>query len=122
MTEYTSYDISTLRFGETDYTIHDANAHTKIGETNNTLSKLKTSTDNTLSAMSTFKAKTESFLNTVKCEVKTIQDSDYELELNLKDFYNILDRASLITQSKDKNITIIGNNHQIFFISFFINY
>ena len=83
MTEYTSYDISTLRFGETDYTIHDANAHTKIGETNNTLSKLKTSTDNTLSAMSTFKAQTESFLNTVKCEVKTIQDSDYELELNL---------------------------------------
>ena len=33
--------------------------------------------------MSNFKAKTESFLNTVKCEVKTIQDSDYELELNL---------------------------------------
>lgn len=37
----------------------------------------------------------------------------YEIELNLKDFYNILDRASLITQSKDKNIIdfdLNGNN------------
>ena len=28
----------------------------------------------------------------------------YIIKLNLKDFYNILDRASLLTQSKDKNI------------------
>ena len=34
----------------------------------------------------------------------------YELELNLKDFYNILDRASLITQSKDKNIIDLDLN------------
>lgn len=37
----------------------------------------------------------------------------YEIELDLKDFYSILDRASLITQSKDKNIIdldLINNN------------
>ena len=40
----------------------------------------------------------------------------YELELNLKDFYNILDRASLITQSKDKNIIDLDLNGNTFVI------
>lgn len=40
----------------------------------------------------------------------------YELELNLKDFYNTLDRASLITQSKDKNIIDLELNNDTIII------
>ena len=35
----------------------------------------------------------------------------YRIKANLKDFYNILDRASLITQSKDKNIIDLELNN-----------
>ncbi len=41
------------------------------------------------------------------------KEFSYTVKLNLKEFYNILDRASLITQSKDKNIIdleILNNN------------
>ncbi len=40
----------------------------------------------------------------------------YIIKANLKDFYNTLDRASLLTQSKDKNIIDVEINLNEFFI------
>ena len=44
------------------------------------------------------------------------KDFKYVVKANLKEFYNTLDRASLLTQSKDKNIIDVELNNNEFII------